>query len=144
MASIRPLERALAENVAWNKARINFLAKFLVALIQVRSVNLTQIATVFAGRAKEGSHYKRIQRFLRGFQTSYAGIAVLVVSLIGLPRPWVLTLDRGNWQLGKTPLNVLVLGIVYKGVAIPALWTILDCGQYLRRKATPTPPSAKR
>lgn len=126
MASIRPLERTLAENIDWNKARINFLAKFLIALIQVRSVNLTEIASVFLGRAKEESHYKRIQRFLRFFEISYAVIAVLIVSLIGVPSPWVLTLDRTNWQLGKTPLNILVLGIVYKGVAIPVLWTILE------------------
>lgn len=126
MASIRPLERTLAENIDWNKARINFLAKFLIALIQVRSVNLSEIASVFAGRAKVESHYKRIQRFLRGFEISYALIAVLLVSLCGVPSPWVLTLDRTNWQLGKTPLNILVLGIVYKGVAIPVLWTILD------------------
>src|SRR5205085_3980103 len=126
MADIRSLERTLAETVDWNKARINFLAKFLIALIQVCSVNLTEIAAVFPGRAKEASHYKRIQRFLRFFEISYAVIAVLLVSLIGLPRPWVLTLDRTNWQLGKTPLNILVLGIVYKGVAIPVLWTILE------------------
>lgn len=126
MASIRPLERTLAENIDWHKARINFLAKFLVALMQVCSVNLTEIASVFAGRAKEESHCKRIQRFLRFFQISYAAIAELIVSLIGVPRPWVLTLDRRNWQLGKTPLNILVLGIVYKGVAIPVLWTILE------------------
>ena len=126
MASIRPLERTLADNVDWNKARINFLAKFLIALIQVRTVNLTEIASVFPGRAKEASHYKRIQRFLRGFQISYAVIAVLLVALIGVPSPWVLTLDRSDWQLGKTPLNVLVLALVYKGVAIPVLWTILE------------------
>ena len=72
MADLRPLERKLAENVDWNKARINFLAKFLIALIQVRSINLTEVASVFPGRAKEASHYKRIQRFLRGFQISYA------------------------------------------------------------------------
>ena len=126
MASIRPLERTLAENVAWNKARINFLAKFLVALIQVRSVNLTEIASVFAGRAKTDSHYKRIQRFLRFFEISYGVFAVLIVSLVGVPAPWVLTLDRTVWQLGKKPLNILVLGIVYKGVAIPVLWMILD------------------
>jgi hypothetical protein len=126
MASIRPLERTLAENVDWNKARINFLAKFLIALIQVRSVNLAEIASVFAGRAKQESHYKRIQRFLRLFEISYILIAVLLVSLCGVERPWALTLDRTNWQLGKTPLNVLVLGIIYKGVAIPVLWTILD------------------
>lgn len=126
MADIRPLERTLAENVPWNKARINFLAKFLIALIQVRCVNLCEIASVFPGRAKEASHYKRIQRFLRLFEISYAVIAVLVVSLIGVPGPWVLTLDRTNWQLGKAPLNILVLAICYKGVAIPVLWTILD------------------
>lgn len=126
MASIRSLERTLAENVDWNKARINFLAKFLIASIQVCSINLTQIAAVFAGRAKPDSHYKRIQRFLRLFEISYAEIAVLLVSLIGVPRPWVLTLDRTNWQLGKTPLNILVLGMVYKGVAIPVLWTMLE------------------
>lgn len=126
MASIRPLERILAENVAWNKARINFLAKFLIALIQVRTVNLTEIASVFPGRAKAASHYKRIQRFLRFFEISYAVIAVLLVSLCGVPRPWVLTLDRSNWQLGQKPLNILVLGIAYKGIAIPVLWTMLE------------------
>jgi len=94
MASIRPLERTLAENIDWNKARINFLAKFLIALIQVRSVNLTQIASVFPGHAKVDSHYKRIQRFLRFFEISYAVIAILVVSLLGVPASWVLTLDR--------------------------------------------------
>jgi hypothetical protein len=126
MANIRSLERTLAETVDWNKARINFLAKFLIALIQVCSVNLAEIAAVFPGRAKQASHYKRIQRFLRGFEISYGVIAGVLVSLIGVPRPWVLTLDRTNWQLGKTPLNILVLGIVYKGVAIPVLWTMLD------------------
>src|SRR5205085_10832235 len=126
MTSIRPLERTLAENVDWNKARINFLAKFIIALIQVRSVNLTEIATVFPGRAKEESHYKRIQRFLRFFEISYALIAELIVALMGVPRPRVLTLDRSNWQLGTTPLNTLVLGIVYEVVAIQLLWTILD------------------
>jgi len=48
------------------------------------------------------------------------------VALVGVPRPWVLTLDRTNWQLGQKPLNILVLGIAYKGVAIPVLWTMLE------------------
>jgi len=72
MPDIRSLEPTLAENVDWNKARINSLAKFLTALIQVCSVNLTGIAAVFPGRAKQASHYKRIQRFLRFFEISYA------------------------------------------------------------------------
>jgi Transposase DDE domain len=126
MADIRLLERTLASNVTWNKARINFVAKFLIALIQVKSVNLSEVASVFAGSAKRESHYKRAQRFLRFFELSYAGIAALILKLLGLPGPWVLTLDRTDWYLGQTPLNILVLGVAYKGTAFPLLWMILE------------------
>ena len=126
MADIRLLERTLAQNVAWNKARINFVAKFLVALIQVKSVNLAQIASVFAGRAAAQSHYKRIQRFLRAFELPYAGVAAFVLRLLGLPPPWALTLDRTDWYLGQTPLNILVLGVCHQGAAFPLMWTILE------------------
>lgn len=126
MADIRLLERTLAETVPLNKARGNFLAKFTVALVQVKTVNLSEIANVFAGRATSDSHYKRIQRFLRFFELPYAAIARALVKLLPLSAPYVLTMDRTNWQLGQTPLNLLVLGIAYKGVAIPILWTVLE------------------
>lgn len=35
-------------------------------------------------------------------------------------------MDRTNWQWGKSPINILMLGIVYKGIAIPIYWTLLD------------------
>jgi len=126
MADTSLLERTLAENVAWNRARINFLARFIIALIEVRTVNLAEIASVFRGRAKPPSHYKRVQRFLRFFQMPYAQVARFVVRLLGVPAPWVLTLDRTDWYLGETPLNIMVLGIAYRGVAFPLLWTILE------------------
>lgn len=126
MADIRLLERTLRDNVAWNRARINFLAKFIIALIEVRSVNLAEIAQVFMGRAKRESHYKRAQRFLRFFELPYAQVARFVVRLLGVSAPWVITLDRTDWYLGETPLNVLIIGIAYRGVAFPVLWTILE------------------
>ncbi len=125
MADTSLLERTLAETVPLNRARGNCLAKFLVALLQVKTVNLSELANVFAGRAKAESHYKRIQRFLRFFEVPYAVIALALVRLLPLAAPYVLTMDRTNWQLGQTPLNLLVLGIAYKGVAIPILWTVL-------------------
>jgi hypothetical protein len=126
MANMRLLERTLHQNVAWNRARINFLARFIVALIEVRSVNLSEIASVFLGRAKRESHYKRAQRFLRFFELPYAQVARFVVRLLGVPAPWVLTLDRTDWYLGETPLNIMVIGIAYRGVAFPVLWTVLE------------------
>jgi hypothetical protein len=125
MADIRLLERTLAQNVRWNKARINFVAKFLIAVIQVKSVNLTEVASVFAGGALKESHYKRIQRFLRHFELPYAAVAAFVLRLLGVPAPWALTLDRTNWYLGQTPLNILVLGLVHQGTAFPLLWAVL-------------------
>jgi hypothetical protein len=87
MADIRLLERTLRDNVAWNKARITFLAKFIIALIEVRTVNLAEIANVFLGRAKRESRYKRAQRFLRFFELPYAQVARFVVRLLRVPAP---------------------------------------------------------
>lgn len=42
----------------------------------------------------------------------------------GLPdKPWVLCLDRTNWQIGI--VNILVLAVAYRGIAIPVVWTFL-------------------
>jgi len=65
--NIHSLEQILAQNLSWNAARIKFLARFLVALFQVQTVNLAKIACVFAGHAQISSNYKRLQRFLRFF-----------------------------------------------------------------------------
>jgi len=126
MADIRCLERTLAENVTWNKARINFLAKFVVALVQVKTVSLVQISAVMSGRAKQDSHYKRCQRFLRFFDVPFAEVAHLVIKLLGISGPFVLSIDRTDWYLGMTPLNILMLSVVHKGVAFPLLWTVLE------------------
>jgi hypothetical protein len=65
---IYSFEQILAANLSWNHSRIKFLARFLVALFQVQTVNLAKIACVFAGRAKIASEYKKLQRFMRFFR----------------------------------------------------------------------------
>src|SRR5215210_5314001 len=126
MADIRRLERTLMENVTWNKARINLLAKFVIAVVQVKTVSLVQISSVMSGRAKADSHYKRCQRFLRFFDLPFAEVAALVIKLLGIAAPFVISIDRTDWYLGETPLNILMLSLVYKGVAFPLLWTVLE------------------
>ena len=46
--------------------------------------------------------------------------------LFPLPSQLLLIIDRTNWKLGKTHLNLLVLSIVYQGIAIPIYWVSLD------------------
>lgn len=125
MAQTLALQQALSENVTWNKARINFTVKFLVALIQVKTVSLWQIAAVMPGEAKSDSHYKRCQRFFRFFDFSFAEIARMILRLLKITPPFVISIDRTDWYLGETPLNVFLLSVCFKGVAFPLLWTVL-------------------
>ena len=53
-------------------------------------------------------------------------IAKTIVSLLGIPQPWVLSIDRTEWQFGQTVFNILVLGVVHEGVAFPLVWTMLE------------------
>lgn len=108
-------------------------------MFAAKTVNLAQIATFCAGRATSDSNYKRIKRFLRFFEISQAEIAKVVIRLMKLTPPFVPTIDRTEWQLGKTWVNVLMLAVVSeRGVAVPLLWTVFQqkgCSSDLERKA---------
>lgn len=124
---IQELEAVLSEHLPWHGARIGFLAQFLLALLKVRSVSLAELATGFGGKAKVESHYKRLQRFFRGFEIDQDSLARLLTRLVPVGEgPWRLALDRTTWQFGKTVINFLVLGIAYRGIAVPLFWRGLD------------------
>jgi hypothetical protein len=126
MTDSRSLERTLLDNLPWNKARIKFVARFLLAFYAMRTVNLSILATAFSGQAKEESDYKRLQRFMREFEMTYAQLALFIVKLLGVPGPYTLALDRTNWKVGAVDLNILMLSIVYRGIGIPVVWIVLS------------------
>jgi hypothetical protein len=124
--SVLALQAALALHLPWHGARLNFLARFLLALLKVRSVNLAELATGFGGQAQVASSYKRLQRFFRAFDLDYEVLARLLLHLFPVGEgPWYLTLDRTNWKFGQAEINFLVLGIAHQGMALPILWTVL-------------------
>lgn len=43
-----------------------------------------------------------------------------------IPEPWVLAVDRTQWDVGKTTVNILTLGVVHEGIAFPPVWMMLD------------------
>jgi hypothetical protein len=105
---------------------VTFLALFLIALFRVKSVNLAELATGFLGSAKLESSYKRRQRFMSEFELNDHRLARLVAHLMAIPQPWVLSIDRTNWEFGDQVFNILMLGIVHNGVAFPLLGVMLD------------------
>jgi hypothetical protein len=128
MPDLNCIESALA-STGWNRARVRLLARFLVALIACRTVCLSRLAPALPGDAKQSSQYKRLCRFLSGFDLDYVALARLVIAIVaqvGVKPPFVLAMDRTNWKLGKAELNLLVLAVVYQGVAFPLFWMVLD------------------
>ena len=99
----------------------------LIGLLKTRTINLVEMSTGFASDAQPESRYRRIQRFIHGYFLSFDKVAWFIMSLFGfLDNPFYLAMDRTNWQLGKKNLNILMLAVVYKGVAIPVYWLLLN------------------
>lgn len=122
------VEQHVHAHLGWNKTRISFLVNFIIAVIKVRTVCLTEIATAFTGKAQLDSKYKTLQRFFRIFEIDYDKFAIFLSHLIPIPseKPWLLTIDRTNWKFGKTDINIFLLGVAYRGVAFPLLWMTLN------------------
>lgn len=126
MHEVNLLRERLRAHFPWHGARLSFVAMFLMALIRVRTVDFSQLAIALGGTALVESNYKRIQRFFSGFDVDEAAVAKALVGILEIPQPWVLSLDRTEWQFGQSVFNVLVLGVVHQGIAIPLVWTMLD------------------
>lgn len=48
----------------------------------------------------------------------------MMLKLLKLEPPFVIAIDRTEWQLGKAWVNVLMLSVSYKRVAIPLVWSV--------------------
>lgn len=110
----------------WNQARITFMAQFVLALLDAQTCNLNTLAQKFRGRAMVSSHYRRIRRFFRDYCLDFDFFAKAIAAMMPIGSEWLLCLDRTNWKFGKKNINILVLGVAYKGVCIPLLWTLLN------------------
>lgn len=60
-----------------------------------------------------------------------------MLRLLKIESLYTIAIDRTEWQLGKTWVNVLMLSVAYKGISIPLFWTVLDekgCSDNVERK----------
>lgn len=124
MQQITLIRKTLQETLPWHGARLTFLAQFLIALFRVKTVNLAELATGFAGTAQTATHYKRLQRFFCDYVFEYVSWVKLIQNWIDEDN-WQLSIDRTQWQLGKSMINILMLAVVHRGVAIPIFWLFL-------------------
>lgn len=109
-----------------NLARIKLISYFVIALCKVQTVTFEKLANSFDTPVNSDSSLRRIQRFIASYSLDSDLIARLVFSLLPRQDRVKLTIDRTNWKFGQTDINIFMLGIIYKGVAFPLLFTMLD------------------
>lgn len=129
MKHICELHNILAEYFNWNKSRLTVLTNLLLGLFVVKTVNLSELATVIHSKAKIDSNFKRIQRFfnwlisLNDYQDVIADLIIGILDLKNKKND--LALDRTDWKFGKKHINILTLGVNFKGISIPLRWISL-------------------
>ena len=127
MDLISELEKSLNVYFEWNKARMTCFVKMLLALLATRTVNLNKIACSMLGEVEQSSKYRQLQRFFAQMAIDFDKVAGFIFQLFFISGgKWYLTLDRTNWQWGKSDINILTLAIAFKGIAIPIYWELLD------------------
>lgn len=108
-----------------NLARIKFMSLFTISLCKVQTVNFERIANGFESGASPASSLRRIQRFIAKFDLSQDLIAQFIFALLPVKDNLCLSIDRSNWKFGSFDINIFMLGVCYKGLAFPLLFTML-------------------
>lgn len=124
--SFDALGERLSAHIELSKSRMETLVMLITGMIGSRTVNLSHVASERGASAKPASTYRRLQRFFQHVNAKEDWAAQLIISLLGITGQRTLCLDRTNWKLGKTDINVLVLAVVTRRHRVPLMWTFLD------------------
>lgn len=120
------LEKILVQYFQSSCYRIDFIARFVVSLIQVKSVLLSEIATSLNPDYSKETNYRRIQRFMANYSFEQEAFVRFILEQLPKQEDLVLSLDRTNWKFGSANINIMGLGVAYRGTAFNLMWTLLD------------------
>ncbi len=109
-----------------NLARIKLMALLLHALCVVQTVSLHKLAAAMPTALDRDSNLRRLQRFIAKYALSLDIVAKMIFSLLPCKENLVLSMDRTNWKFGDFNINILMLGVTYKGIAFPLIFSLLD------------------
>jgi hypothetical protein len=98
----------------------------VVAMSKLHTVCFERLAEGFEGNAMVSSRLRRIQRFFAAFLVDNDLIAKFLFALLPQQTGLRISIDRTNWQFGKTDINIFMLSVCHEGMALPLMWTMLD------------------
>jgi len=120
------LSGAVAKHIDLSVTRRETLSWLALLIMQHGTICLWRLAAYVASAAQTASVRRRFYRFFQFVRLDGTLAARVVVDLLGLSgKPWVLAIDRTNWDFGKTTINILMISVTWNGMGIPLLWMLL-------------------
>ncbi len=101
------------------------MALLLHALCVVQTVSLHKLADAMPTAVDKDSNLRRLQRFFAKYVLDLDIMARMIFSLLPVKTGLVLSMNRTNWKFGEFNINILMLGITYKGIAFPLIFSLL-------------------
>jgi len=120
------LSEAVSKHIHLSGTRHETLAWLAFLIMRHGTICLWRLAAHVTTAATTDSTRRRFYRFFQFVRLDGSIAARIVVELLGLAgKPWVLAMDRTNWDFGKTTINILMISVMWNGVGIPLIWTLL-------------------
>ncbi len=108
-----------------HKKRQEFLCEMIGGVIKSRSVVFSEISDKIDKPIKVSSLERRIQDFFAKVRFDYTQLAIFLLSFLP-QRPLVLSIDRTEWDFGKTQVNILCAVVSIGKMAVPIYFEMLD------------------
>jgi Transposase DDE domain len=113
------------KSCGFKKAKL--LAQIIFIIIVIGNIGLYKIAAQLNTKAKKhDSKEKSIRRLLDTPICAKLYAMFIDVLFQVSTNSFEFAMDRTNWKLGKTAINLLILSFNWRGVAIPIYWVFLD------------------
>jgi hypothetical protein len=125
MRYVSSLTDVLSGYLDWHLSRLKLMARFTSSVLTLTTTNLWKISLALKAAPKQESNYRRIQRFLSGYEVDFTMLGGLLLHLLPQTPPYEVVIDRTEWYFGETAVNILMVGIAHKGMAFPIMWTAL-------------------
>lgn len=122
----KALSSAVSNHIKLSETRRETLGWLALLVMQQGTICLWRLAAYVTTEATTDSVRRRFYRFFQYVKLDGAMAARVVVDVLGISgKPWVLVMDRTNWEFGKTTINILMISVMWNGVGVPLIWTLL-------------------
>ena len=120
------LSEAISKHIALSATRRETLAWLALLIMRQGTICLWRLAPHVATMATTDSVRRRFYRFFQYVELDGSMTARVVADLLGIRgKPWALAMDRTNWEFGKTTINILMISVIWNGMGVPLIWTLL-------------------